>query len=79
MNKMLDGYKKMCYYLHLNRWGRKTARDGATDKSTFVALLGRVQEADEESSFGLQPIDKFNVQFGLLSEEPGLWGHSHSE
>ena len=61
--------------LRLNRFGRGRAR--ARD-ATIVSFLKDLVMIETTVSLKL-PIDKLNVQYGLLREAPSLWSPSHHE
>ena len=62
-------YKRIEYYLRLNRCGRNRARDPSMTLGDFIDLLtsNRIQQ---DANYGN------SVQYGLLREVPGLWSQS---
>ena len=78
-------FQKLKYYTRLNRFGRRKCRDPTTSLRELVELLCAVVEgadcdsvADMGSDYPelepspLNPMDAFNVQYGLLRESPAF-------
>ena len=70
--------EKIQFFLNLNRWGRKFVRHTAASKKALVELLGKVLDAPQNQFDPLEDQTylveaKFNVLYGLLREQPGLW------
>jgi hypothetical protein len=65
-----EGIQELLYWLKLNEFGRRAARDNSTSKADFVDLLC---VACDPSNKQYSSLDKFNVCFGLLQETPSTW------
>jgi hypothetical protein len=62
-------HQKLNYYLMMNHWERKKAKDPLTNKEEFVKLLCQVTETDIKYSH----LMLHNILHGLLKENPTVW------
>ena len=58
--------KRIAYFLELNKFGRRVARDPQTSPESLVELLGVVDTT-------ATPNYRHKLQYGLLRESPGIW------
>ncbi|CAB9527394.1 expressed unknown protein [Seminavis robusta] len=66
-----SGFCKIDYYKALNKFGRKTARDPTESVEIVVELLSDV--VVHRSFPCLDPLQKHNLQYGLLRESVSIW------